>query len=586
MKKILLILFIFFTIKILLFYNSLPKNLIDYQRINYYDINEILFFTEINDSSVKIVENENVSNYFINSLISIEDQKFYTHSGFDLARITKAFFSNINSGEIKEGASTITQQYVKNNFLTNEKTYSRKIKEIFLSILVEIKYSKEEILNSHLNTLYFGHGIYSIENASQYYFNKSAQNLTLSEANSLVVIQNAPSIYSPIIDKEANLKRTNDYLKRQNEAEVEEIKLDVVVPNRNLLYYLDELKKYLPELNKNSKKDIYTTLDYDLFNYINTEIITDKELQTAIYVVQPNTNRVLALFGGNNYDSQKFNLSTQSYRQPASTIKPLLYYYGLENNLQPYNTLMSKKTTFNVNGVSYTPSNYSSYVNDEITMTFALATSDNIYAVKTLLYLGINNFNSFLDNFEFNQESPHSPSLALGTNYMSLEELTLIYNGFASGDYSDPIFINRIYENDRLTFNSIKNIIVDLNDDFCIILSEMMKEMFSDLPTPINVTGKNINHLLTHKYAAKSGTTKYDAWMIGYSPYVTVGVWNGYPDNLEIGTINTKQLFAKIIEYYHRDIDSYEWFNNDLNTVDGNFVYGLNGDNNYKFIVK
>jgi len=212
-KKMLKLL-IFFSVFLLFcsytyIFSQLPDDIHDLKRVNFYDNSNQVYLSTTNDHPSTWVSIDDISPNVIKSLISIEDKKFYTHTGFDFARIVKTIIVNTLSSEIKGGASTITQQYVKNIFLSNAQTYSRKLKEVYIGLLIENKYTKDEILEGFLNNVYFGHGVYGIEDASIYFFSKPSNHLTIEESASLISILNAPEIYSPVKNFQNNITRTD-----------------------------------------------------------------------------------------------------------------------------------------------------------------------------------------------------------------------------------------------------------------------------------------------------------------------------------------------------------------------------------------
>ena len=343
-----------------------------------YDKDEILF-SGYNTSWIKLSD---ISPNLINATIAIEDKNFYKHIGFDYFRIIKALYTNIKSGKKLQGASTITQQYAKNLFLEFDKTWKRKFEEAWITINLETHYTKDEILEGYLNTINYG-GIYGIENASYYYFNKSAKDLSLAEASILAGIPKSPSNYSPIMNIDNAKKRQkiildamekNNYIsnKEKNNAYSEELTYIGKLKNNNsqtLMYYQDavinELKKIdnIPKSLIESKGlKVYTNLDLnlqlDLEKNINKYLVDDK-LQIASVIAEPNTGKILALVGGKDYSKSEYNRAISSKRQVGSTFKPFLYYAAIENGFTASSTFSSEETTFVFgNNQLYTPHNY------------------------------------------------------------------------------------------------------------------------------------------------------------------------------------------------------------------------------------
>ena len=283
----------------------------------------------------------------IDATISTEDKRFYKHNGFDYVRIIKSLFVNIKSGEIEEGASTITQQYARNLYLTFDRTYKRKFKEAYLAFKMEINYSKDEILEGYLNTINYGNGVFGIENAAHYYFNKSANNLTLAEASMLAGIPKYPQEYSPINNEKSAKKRqkqilynlyNNGYItkKELNNAYNEKLSYYGKKDKLNLttlMYYKDAVMNELDKLRiipndylENNSIKIYTNLDLNaqekLEKAVNSNISNESEIQVSSSFIENKTGRIIALVGGKDYEKSQFNRATESKRQIGSTINP------------------------------------------------------------------------------------------------------------------------------------------------------------------------------------------------------------------------------------------------------------------------
>ena len=357
---------------------------------------------------------DDISPYLIDATISTEDKHFYMHWGFDYIRIGKAVITNIINRKMLEGASTITQQYARNLFLNFEKTWDRKIDEAIMAFELETHFTKDEILEGYLNTINYG-GVFGIANASEYYFNKSASELTLAEASMLAGIPQSPSNLSPISNPENAKERQKIVLtlmvdnNKITESEKEQaLKTDLKYYGKSnktdyeyINYFIDAVKDELYSIESipNSLIDtgglkIYTTLDgeaqKDLETSVSNQITGETELQVAGIMMDPSTGGVMALVGGNDYNKSQFNRATKATRQVGSTMKPFLYYAALESGFTASSTFTSEKTTFTFSNTStYTPKNYNdTYAEGPISMGAAIAYSDNIYAVKTNLFLG------------------------------------------------------------------------------------------------------------------------------------------------------------------------------------------------------
>ena len=305
----------------------------------------------------------------IDATIATEDKHFYKHMGFDYIRIMKAIISNVTSGSLSEGASTITQQYARNLFLTMDKTWKRKLSEMMIALNLESKYSKVEILEGYLNSIYFDHGIYGIEDASIYYFGKSSNELNLAESVCLAAIPKGPAIYSPLKNPDNNKERKtlilNELLSDKKITQEEyidalnyELQFTGYNPNNKSEvapyfqdYVLTELKK-IPIVKEyaSSGLKVYTTLNLSLNNDMTESVINriENDLEVSIVAVEPSTGKILSLIGGKDYSKSTFNRAVNAHRQPASTIKPFLYLTALENGFTESTTFTSEKTTFYV----------------------------------------------------------------------------------------------------------------------------------------------------------------------------------------------------------------------------------------------
>lgn len=536
---------------------------------------------------------------FLNYIISIEDQHFYHHLGFDIPRILKTLFTNIKSGKILAGASSISQQYVKNLYLTFDQTWERKIEEAFLTIKLETHYSKDEILEGYLNTIYFGEGVYGIKNAANYYFNKEPNDLTDEEAIILAGIPKSPNNYNPISNMEACMKRVNvvkSVLKENgtitddtyNNLNFDSLNLYGKKSTNNLntlMYYqdavMDELSKItsIPEKLINSGGiRIYTNLDLDTQKAMDEEIETktlDDDNQVAGIVVNPRNGKVVALAGGKNYSKSQYNRVLKSKRQVGSTIKPFLYYAALNSGMTEASTFKSEKTSFvfQENKV-YNPTNYGNkYANKDISMALALAYSDNIYAVKTHLFLGENTLVDTLKTCGLKETLSPNPSLALGASEINMLDYATAYTTLASNGYKRELyFINKIEDVDGNVLYIHKNKEEKvLNDDALYILNEMMRNTYNynyvdyNSPTVIYLNGK-----LNQKYALKSGTTDNDYWISGYNNNVLSIFWAGNDQNEDTPKAYSKiikDIWLRSVNAFTEDIIDDEWYSLPKNVI-------------------
>lgn len=559
-----------------------------------YDNKEEMVFNNNN----KWISLDKISPYLIDATISTEDKHFYHHIGFDYLRIAKALVTNIVSSSLSEGASTITQQYARNLFLNYDKTWERKIDEAMLAIELEVHYTKDEILEGYLNTINYG-GIFGIENASWYYFNKSSSDLTLAEASMLAGIPQAPAKLSPINNEENAKKRQNVVLELMvnNKKITENDK--IVAYNTpleyvgktddnditSLLYYRDAVIEELngietipSSLIKTGGLKIYTTLNkdaqVDLENAVKNNIKEGSELQLAGIMIDPNNGEVMALLGGTDYSKSQYNRAIKAKRQVGSTMKPFLYYAALESGFTSASSFISEATTFYfANNKTYSPKNYNDhYANGPLSMTAAIAYSDNIFAVKTHLFLGEETLVNMVNRLGINSNMSAIPSLALGTKEISLMEMVCGYGAFASQGYKvDSHFIKRVEDskgNIIYEYKEEKDLI--LNPSLTYILSEMLTSTYDtafisyNYPTLISLLPK-----ITHKYSIKTGTTDSDMLIIGYNKNAVLGIWTGYDDNRKIDANDYylhKDVWIDTMETYLKDKDN-SWYSVPSNIV-------------------
>ena len=569
-----------------------------------YDKNNKEFFR--GNGSKEWIKLKNIDKDLINATISTEDKRFYKHNGFDYIRIIKSIFVNIKSGEIEEGASTITQQYARNLYLTFDRTYKRKIKEAYLAFKMEINYSKDEILEGYLNTINYGNGVFGIENASHYYFNKSASDLTLGEASMLAGIPKYPQEYSPINNEKSAKKRQKQILinlykngfinkKEMNEAYNEKLIYHGKKDTLNLttlMYYKDAVMSELDDLGiipkdylKSNNIKIYTNLDLDaqekLENAVENNIDKNNSIQTSGVLIENKTGRIISLIGGKDYEKSQFNRATSSKRQIGSTIKPFLYYAALENGFTPSSSFLSTDTSFNLGNDIYKPSNYGDiYANKKIPMIIALAYSDNIYALKTNLFLGDNVLVDTLKKVGI-KDVKNNVSLPLGTSEINIIDLTNGYSTLASyGNKKNAYLIRAVKDDDnRLLYeHKIKKNKI-LNSDYTYILSELMTNCYdNNLIDYSEPTCLSIKPKITKKYAIKTGSTNTDSLVVGYNKEYTLGIWVGYDDNKELEKKDSKiarNIWIDTIENYLRNEES-SWYNKPKN-INAVLVNPING---------
>ena len=554
-----------------------PKfNINSSKDIIYYDNNNKDIFEENNNNNY--VKLDDISDNVKNAIISIEDKNFYSHNGFDFLRIIKAVIINVTSGKIKQGASTISQQYVKNLYLSFDKTWKRKMEEAYLTIELETHYSKDEILEGYLNTIDFGAGNYGIKKASKYYFNKNPNELSLEEATILVGIPKSPTYYNPIINYKNAKNRQLDVLNSMYKNGYLSKKDVNIIYNRklnfygkydknelsNIYYYRDAIInemsniKQIPKslLDTNGLK-IYTNLDIEVQKKLEKNINNETKstsMQIASIVIEPATGKLIALSGGKDYSKSEFNRATSSKRQVGSTIKPFLYYSALENGFSPSSTFLSERTTFNLGDSTYSPKNANNiYANKNISMLAAISYSDNIYAMKTHLFLGTDTLSNLMKKLNVKEEIKSVASSALGTSEINMIDYSNAFITLANeGKHETPHIIEKItdYEGNIIYEYKYINEYI-LNKKYVFILNNLLTSTYDyRLVNYSSPTLLSISNDLDRKYAVKSGSTEYDYWTIGYNKDYLMLVWAGNDNNEKVkksDSLITKKIWAKTI---------------------------------------
>lgn len=564
--------------------------------ISLYDNNNEVFFQ--GNGTNKWVKLSEISQNVIDATISTEDKNFYKHFGFDIPRIIKAGYTNIVSGKTKQGASTISQQYVKNLFLDFDKTWERKWNEMWLTLNMEIHYTKDEILEGYLNTINYGHGMYGIEKAANYYFNKSAKDLSLAEASMLAGIPKSPANFSPLVNKELAKSRQslilqnmvkNKYITEEEKEKAEKEELTFYGKKyetqlTSVLYFKDAVFKELKEIKEipTSFLDIgglkvYTTLDVNAQTALENSIdknLKDKDLQVASVTINPSNGNILALIGGNEYEKSTYNRATDSIRQVGSTMKAFLYYAALENGFTSSTAFTSEQTTFTFsNNSTYSPKNANEiYGHMPISLAAAIAYSENIYAVKTHMFLGEDTLVNMSKRLGITAKINANPSLPLGTDEINIIEMSVAYASFANEGYKiKPHLIERVEDlNGKVLYEFKYEKEMILNQSLVYILNQLLTSTYDsdfidyNYPTILSLAAK-----MSRKYAVKSGTTATDLWTIGYTPQAVTSVWVGYDNNAAIKTNKysiAKNIWIDSMESYLKDKEKI-WYKKPNNVV-------------------
>ena len=519
----------------------------------------------------EIVALEQVPQNLKNAVIAIEDERFYQHTGVDIEGIIRSFLINLQTGYISQGASTLTQQYIKNVYIPEEKTditYERKIKEATLSYQLEKIYTKDEILEMYLNTVYFGEGAYGVQAASKIYFNKDVEYLNLAECALIAGLPQIPS-KSPYIDKVAHLERRNTVLAKMlelnyiteeeyNDAIRQPILLERPQEETEkgfALYFVEYVKQKLIEeygVNRVFKGgfNIYTTLEPDMQtaaeNAIN-EVLPDPEDPTAALVsMDPRNGFIKAMVGGKDFGEMKFNLATQGKRQPGSTFKVFALMAALEQGISPY-------TTFNPNGTvvfdivgsePWEVSNYlgTSYEVNELSIFEATVKSVNVVYAQVIMRVGAYSIVKIAKDMGITTPLNPYPAIGLGglTIGVSPLETCTAFSTIANyGVRHDPVAILKVTDKDG-------NILQEYEEEKIQVLSAINAYRAIEILQQVMLRGTGTRARLDDRpCAGKTGTTQEaeNAWFTGFTPNLAACVWMGYPEeNIKMGVIHDMRV--------------------------------------------
>jgi len=512
---------------------------------------------------------ERMSPTLIKAVVSVEDQRFYEHSGIDGIRVAAAALKNLEQGRRAEGGSTITQQLARQSFLTRDKYYKRKLQEVILAAYIEKMYDKNEILEMYLNKVYFGGGLYGVEAASRGYFGKPCQELTLDEAALLAGLIQSPSSYAPSVNMDRAVARRAVVLQAMVSAGVIEQaaadrakKLPVKLVNgleiqeSSGLYFKEQVRRELVErfgwqrVYQGGLR-VYTTIDPALQR--SAEVLVEKGLsdiegrrgykhprrgatplkegtlpeylQGALVAMDPTTGHVRALVGGRNFDESRFNRAVQAKRQAGSAFKPFVYATALEAGYSPATLITNLNDPIATPQGGWVPEDEHSDA-DSMTLRTALRTSSNRAAVQLLNGVGIKNAVGYAERL--NVETPPSvPSLALGAGDVTLMSLTAAYGAFADGGVvHQPVLIRRVEDREgKVLFQEAGKSHRAVSESTAYLMASMLSDVIN---SGTAYRARQTGFVLPA--AGKTGTTNdyVDAWFVGFTPHLVAGVWIGF----------------------------------------------------------
>ena len=524
-----------------------------------------------------------------NAVVSIEDHRFYQHRGLDFSAIGRAARENVQSLSIQEGGSTITQQLVKNTYIAQEQrfipSFDRKMVEASLAWQYEKEHDKEEILEQYLNTVYFGANAYGAEAASRTYFDKNAEDLTLSESAMLAGIINLPGAYDPFSDPESAKARRDVVLDRMlaygriskeehDQAVAQDLDLSrgrVEYENDNE-YFLNAVRnelaeQYGDEMVYEGGLKIYTTLDPELQEMANTavdEIVNPEagDPSASLVSVDPSTGAVRAMVGGSDFDQVKFNLATQAHRQAGSSFKPFVFAEALEQGISPETMYVSKHLDIDMGRYEkdYEVDNYDFIERGPITLERAMADSDNTVFVQLAMDLGLENVVDKVGEMGIDSTVEAYPSTAIGGlgEGVTPLEMASAYSTFAnSGTHMEPFLVERVTrEQDGGEEFTVEQHDLEgeeaLGRDEAAVATQAMRGVITEGTASYY---HDLDAEIGRPSAGKTGTTNnfIDAWFVGFIPQLSTSVWVGYPEE-RVPMVNINGLEEINGENYPLDI--------------------------------
>ncbi len=513
------------------------------------------------------VELKDVPEQLVNALIATEDKNFYKHEGYDLLGLARSMVANILAGHVVQGASTITQQLSRILFLSNERTFTRKIKELQVAAQIEKTISKDKILEMYLNNVYLGSGAYGVKGAAKIYFNKELNQLTLPEMALIAGLPQAPSVYSPYNNPTLAEKRRNQVLLRMykmkyidkatydsaKKAPIRLSTMPIMYATNKAPYFCDYVMKDLQKLGftedeiVNGGLKVITTLDYKsqikaneaILNNLKAYGMTKDKNQAAVFSFSPIDGRILVYAGGKDYTKSQYDRVSQSQRPSGSAFKPFIYTAAIEKGYSPNDMIDDLPIKIG----NWTPKNYGNKYRGKIPLYTAIMVSSNVCAARIMEEIGVRPVIQLARVMGITTPIPYDYTIALGSNSVKLFEMTRAFGIFANGGYKvEPYAIERVessrgtilYEAKKARTSKILNI------NTAATMTAILKTVIT------SGTGRAAD--IGKPAAGKTGTTddSKDAYFIGFTPDVATGVWVGNDDNSQMGGITGGTIPAKI----------------------------------------
>ena len=542
--------------------NSWLLNLPDYQSADAYLVAEPTQVYDADNNVIaeyylqnrRIVTKDQVSPYVLWGTVDMEDIRFYQHNGIDPQGIVRAVIAQFTGGA--EGASTITQQLVRNTVLSEEQfeqTLKRKVREAYIAIQMEKKYSKDQILMMYINTIYYGHAAYGIQAAAITYFNKDAKNLTLAEAALLAGLPQSPSYYDPTENPEAAIQRRNTILDRMYSAgditkeECEAAQAEPLTLNLGQVmdeqgtypYFTDYVKQLLLEdfdqdtVFQGGLK-VHTTLDPSTQSMAEQSVkerleeYGNDELESALVAIDPNTGYIKAMIGGRDYNVDQFNLATMARRQPGSSFKTFTLAAALSNGMNP-NIFLNCNSPIQVTP-TWQVQNFGNYSYGDIMLSEALARSSNTGFVQVAEAIGADSIVEYAKKMGIDEELPNYTSITLGTVGVPPVQMAEAYATLATGGiHRDSVAITKIEDRNGNTVYEHEDKPERVLDE---AIAQAETEVLEGVITDPNGTAHSMQNLITFNQpiAGKTGTSESyrDLWFCGYTPQISVAIWSGY----------------------------------------------------------
>lgn len=539
-----------------------------------YDANGVPLDSLVSGQNRQPVALSDISPYLVKATVDIEDRRFFSHPGIDPRGLARAVYTDLKTMSREQGASTITQQLARNLYLSHDRTWARKAKEAVYAVQMELQYDKKEILGQYLNQIYFGHSTYGVQAAARMFFGKDAKDLTLAEAALMAGVPKGPRYYSPYLNMDnaksrqklvlAAMKDAGDITAAEaDEAYHEPLAIVPLAEDRQASvapYFRDYVRRVVEDKLKISEPlydsgglRVYTTLDRAAQEAAETAVArqvgTTGELQAALVSLDPRTGYIKAMVGGKNYGENQYNRVFTGTRQPGSSFKPVVYLTALANGFSPLTTYMDEPTDFPYDDGKqvYHPNNYDSkYTYQPLDMRQAIAKSNNIFAVHTLVDLGADKVIETARRMGITSRLEPLPSLALGTFPVSPFEMAAAFGAIANGGLRlEPTAILRIEDSaGRVLYRAEPQETRVASASQAYVLTSLMESVFDE-----GGTGYRVSDLMKRPAAGKTGTTNADAWMVGFTPELATAVWIGYDKGRTITSAESHKAAPIFAEY-------------------------------------